>query len=241
MKLSKEQQQNLLALQDADLQASRLRHRLEADPLHQKLSELAGRSADLRRSMLTQQADLGALARKMTALEDEIQKVEDRRALQQGRLDSGKIMPRDMRAVEHEISKIVERKEQLEMELMELEDEQEKRVRFLANTENSEKALVADEAKTREQMADGMKEPADQLEFAEQTASGLREGLPASVLEEYDHLRSRMGALVVLRFEDGALRDAPCELPLDERAQLLRAPEDELFESEDTGYLIVRV
>lgn len=241
MKLSKEHQQNLLALQDADLQISRLQHRMEADPLHQKLSELAGRAADLRRSSLTQQSDLGALARRMTALEDDIQKVEDRRALQQGRLDSGKILLRDMSAVEHEITKIVERKEQLEMQLMELEDEQAKRIRFLADTKTAEEALVADEAKTRGQMADGMKEPTDQLEFAEQTAQALREGLPSSALEEYDHLRSRMGTLVVLRFQDGALRDAPCELPLDERAQLVRAPDDELFESEDTGYLIVRV
>ncbi len=241
MKLSKDDQQKLLALQDADLRATRLRHRIESDPMHQKLSELQGRAADLRRSALAQQADLGALARKMTALEDEIQKVEDRRALQQGRLDSGKIMIRDMNAVEHEIARIIERKEQLELDLMELEDEQEKRVQFLAKTKAAEQALVVDEGVAREKMAADMKEPAAELEFAETTAATLREELPTSVLDEYDHLRSRMGALVVLRFQDGALRDAPCELTMDERSQLLRAPEDELFESEDTGYLIVRV
>lgn len=241
MKLSRDDQQKLLALQDADLQATRLRHRMESDPMHQKLSELKGRAADLRRSALAQQAELGTLARKMTTLEDDIQKVEDRRALQQGRLDSGKIMLRDMNAVEHEIARIVERKEQLELELMELEDEQEKRVQFLAKTRVAEEALVADEGVAQEKLAVDMKEPAAQLEFAEQTAAALRSELPAAVLDEYDHLRSRMGALVVLRFQDGALRDAPCDLTMDERAQLLRAPEDELFESDDTGYLIVRV
>ena len=82
---------------------------------------------------------------------------------------------------------------------------------------------------------------AAELAAAEETATALRAQLPAAVLDEYDHLRGRLGVLVVLRFEEGRLVNAPLELNHAELAALTRAPKDELWEAEDSGYLVVRV
>ena len=46
---------------------------------------------------------------------------------------------------------------------------------------------------------------------------------------------------MVLRFEEGRLVNAPLELNHAELAALTRAPKDELWEAEDSGYLVVRV
>ena len=168
-------------------------------------------------------------------------KVEQRRVVQQQRLDSGKVGIRDMSAVEHEIKKIRERREQLEMEVLELQEDYEKHEEFLAKTKAAVSALAEDEARTREQLAADIAEPAAELAAAEEAATALRAQLPAAVLDEYDHLRGRLGVLVVLRFEEGRLVNAPLELNHAELAALTRAPKDELWEAEDSGYLVVRV
>ncbi|WP_187995180.1 hypothetical protein [Schaalia sp. JY-X159] len=241
MKVTHEDQLTLLELQETDLQISRLGHRIQSNPLHEKLRELTGRAGDLHRSVIAQSANLGDRQRKIDDVETEVAKVEQRRLVQQQRLDSGKVGIRDMSAVEHEIKKIVERRDQLELEVLELQEDYEKHEEFLAKTEAAVRALGEDEAKTRDQLAVDLAEPAAELALAEAKATGLRALLPDSVLDEYDHLRGRLGVLVVLRFEEGRLVNAPLELSHAELAALIRAPKDELWEAEDSGYLVVRV
>lgn len=241
MRLPKAEQAKLLQLQEAELQALRLKHQIETDPLKEKLKELSGRAEDLRRSVIAQKVDLEERRRKIAEAEVEVDKVEARRRVQQERLDSGKLPLRDMNPVEHEIRKIVERKEQLELQVMELEEDYETRQRFLADTEKQAQALAADNQRTQDQLAVQLSAPTEKLGVQEELVRELRDALPGHVLDEYDHQKGRLGAVAVLRFEDGRLVDAPVELSAEELSALRRAPEDELWESEETGYLIVRV
>lgn len=241
MKATRTDQRTLLELQETDLLVSRLRHLLDSNPLRAKLDELEGRAEDLRRSAIAQRADLVDRQRRITAVEDEVQKVRARAEVQQGRLDSGKIGIRDMSAVEHEIKKIRERKEELEMQALELQEELEERQRFLIQTEQAQKALSDDEAATRDEIAVAAQGPADELAEAELLAAQLRDQLPVDLVDEYDELRSRLGPLAILRFEDGALINAPIELSMEEMASLRRADSETLWESDDWGYAVVRV
>ena len=159
MKVTHADQLTLLELQETDLQISRLGHRIQSNPLHEKLRELTGRAGDLHRSVIAQSANLGDRQRKIADVEAEVAKVEQRRVVQQQRLDSGKVGIRDMSAVEHEIKKIRDRREQLEMEVLELQEDYEKHEEFLAKTEAAVSALAEDEARTREQLAADIAEP----------------------------------------------------------------------------------
>lgn len=241
MKASKDDQLALLELQENDLSISQVRHRLTTDPLRAKLEELSGRADDLRRSIIAQKADVMERSQKIIKMEGEVGQVEDRRRIQQERLDTGKIPLRDMKAVEHEIEKIVERKDQLEFDLLELQEDREKREAFLVQTEQAVTALLADEEATKVAMETSLLTPTAELEAGERKVEELRARIPAPLLEEYDYLRSRIGMPVVLRFEEGALRNAPVELTGSEVSALLKASEDQLFVSEQMGYLIVRV
>lgn len=231
----------LLELQETDLLISRLRHKIDSDPLRAKLAELEGRAEDLRRSAIAQRADLVDRQRRITEVEDEVAQVRSRAQVQQDRLDSGKIGIRDMSAVEHEIKKIRERQEELEMQSLELQEELEQHQRFLAQTEEAQQALASDEAATRDQIATTSEQPIAELGTAEHLRAQLREELPADLVAEYDDLRSRVGPLAVLRFEEGRLVNAPIELNMEELGALRREDPDTLWISQDWGYAVVRV
>lgn len=241
MKASREEQLILLDLQATDLKVSRLRHSIDSDPRREKLAELEGRADDLRRSVIAQKAALTDRQRKIAVVEDDVEKVRARAQVQQGRLDSGKIGIRDMGAVEHEIKKIRERKEELEMQVLELQDELDEHRQFLLQTEQAYAALTTDEESTRAELKRALEEPTAQLAAAQSYSKELRAKLPGPLVAEYDRLRSYVGPLAILRFEDGALVNAPVEFSLEELSDLRRAPEDELWESEEWGYAVVRV
>ncbi len=241
MKATPADQANLVELQEVDLAIIRLGHKMKTHDLHQKVEELEGRIADLRRSVLAQTVDLSDQELKTRDLEKQVDQVKSRAALQQERLDSGKVPLRDMSAVEHEISRVVERQTELEDELLDHMGQVEKKESFLEKTKVALGAQEQDLKETRAQLAEALTEPQGQVEEFEKRREELRQQLPATVLDEYDHLRSRMGPLVVLKLKDGNLVDAPVSLTEHEIGRIGRAPEDELWYSEETGYLVVRV
>lgn len=241
MKVSPADQKQLLELQATDLQLSRLKHQVDTHQLRSKLEELGERSDDLHRSILAQQADLADRKRKITNLAEEIRKLAERRDLQQERLETGKVPLRDMSAVENEIGQINRRKDDLEYELLEDEEALEERDRFLAETEKTQEALKADETATTSELEQALVEPRAEIARLEGVRADLRDALPPQVIDEYDYYRSRMGMLVVLAYEDGHLKDAPFALTGAEESALNSAPEDELWQSVETNYFVVRV
>lgn len=241
MKVTPSDQRDLLELQAADLQISRLLHQIETHVLRDKLDQLKGRSADLSRSIIAQETDIADRGRRIKDLEKQIHEVTSRRDLQQGRLDTGKVPIRDMSAVEQEIRQIVRRKDNLDYELLEAEEALEERQRLLVETLGARQAMESDEEATQKELEKALVEPSEQLEEQRAKREGLRESLPEKVLEEYDYYRSRMGELVVLAYEGGVLKNAPMGLTGAEESALNSAPEDTLWQSEETDYFIVRL
>ncbi len=241
MKASPEEQQQLLELQQADLQLGRLAHGMKNHPLRVKLAELEGRAADLERFIVGQTTQLQDAGAKIDALEEQIARVRARKDLQQGRLDSGKVGVRDMSAVEHEILQISARQDQLEGELLELMEAVEAAEQRVAGARSQVEALREDETQTLAQLDTELQGPISERDATAQRVAELREALPDEVVEEYDRLRERQGPVVVLQLREGSLVNSPVSLARDERDRASAAPEDELWVSEETGFLVVRV
>lgn len=241
MKASPEEQQQLLELQQADLQLGRLAHGMKNHPLRVKLAELEGRAADLERFIVGQTTQLQDAGAKIDALEEQIARVRARKDLQQGRLDSGKVGVRDMSAVEHEILQISARQDQLEGELLELMEAVEAAEQRVAGARSQVEALREDETQTLAQLDTELQGPISERDATAQRVAELREALPDEVVEEYDRLRERQGPVVVLQLREGSLVNSPVSLARDERDRASAAPEDELWASEETGFLVVRV
>ena len=241
MKVAPSDQLDLLELQQTDLSISRLAHAIETHPLREKLSEMDGRAQDLRRSVVAQEADIADRERRIADLDKQIAEVVARRDLQTRRLNSGEVPMRDMNAVEHEIAQIIARKDDLDYELLEAVEAVEERKQFVAETKRAQEALEVDEVATKAELAEALVQPNEELAALEEKRAALRDSLPEDVLDEYDYYRTRMGALVVLAYENGFLKDAPIELSGAEESALASAPEDVLWQSEETQHFVVRL
>lgn len=241
MRATPNEQKELLALQRVDLSLSRLAHQVQTHPLREKLFELEERIKDLNRSVLAQDADLAARRRVIKDLEKQQGEVVRRRDLQQRRLDKGQVPMRDMNAVEHEIKRIVERKDELDYSILEESEELEEREGFLEKTVAAKQALEVDRDETTVELEQALVEPNGQIDAANEERNELRETISDALLDEYDYYRTRMGALVVVGYKDGRLLDAPESLTGAEESALRSAPEDELWQSEESGYMVVRL
>ncbi len=240
MKASPSEQAALLELQQVDLQSMRTAHKMAEHPLRDKLAELAGRADDLRRFGIALDVDLNDQRREVIRLEDEIEKVRTRRDTQQERLDQGKVPMRDMSAVEHEIRRIVERKEELEATLLEKMEEVEAKESALADTQHQMNVLSQDEEATQKQLEAELEAPKNELSELESRRASLRSSIPTDVVAEYDRLVGRQGPLVVVEMRDGFLVNAPVSVSMEEADRASRTPADELVFSDETGFMVVR-
>ena len=240
MKATPQQQRKLLDLQQIDLRASRLRHQIANHELREKLVELQGRGEDLQRYAVRLQAELGDRERDVALVEGEIQKVRTRREAQQERLDGGKIGIRDMSAVEHEIARMQTRQDELEAQLFAKMEEAEAGQAQLAQARAQGEVLLKEAAEARDALTAALVEPEAQSVAVAAERDALRAALDADLLAEYDRLRERQGPIVVLHLEDGVLVNAPVSISQEELDAASSAPADELWVSDETGYLVAR-
>ncbi|WRS29868.1 hypothetical protein U6G28_10170 [Actinomycetaceae bacterium MB13-C1-2] len=240
MRASAIQQATLLELQQLDLKTARLSHQMAIHPTREKLAELRGRAEDLERFTIGLGAQIEDQQRELSKLEGEIEKVKTRGAVQQERLDSGKVGIRDMGAVEHEIGRIRDRQNELEGILLEQMEKVEEAENKLSDAKAQIEVLVQDEQRTRNQLEDELLAPKSELTGLVSKREQLIAELPDQVVEEYERLRERLGPVVVLRLEEGMLINSPVSVSQEELDSASVAPADELWFSEETGYLIAR-
>ncbi|MDC4232992.1 hypothetical protein M3T53_04605 [Actinomyces sp. B33] len=240
MNASHQDQLLLLDLQDLDRRESSLRHRRDSHPAHATVRELAGRAEDLQRAAIAQTAVISDIGREITRIEDELAKVSERRARQQGRIEANQVPLRDISSMEHEIA-------QMDLRLRSLENDQ------LAAEERREAAEAARTAMRDEAAAIAADVEAAKASFAEDTAATdeeLREviarrrdlaaSVPAGLLDEYEHARSRNGVLAVLEVRDGYGVGVAADLSPLELEQIRLTPDDRLYITEDTQQIVVR-
>ena len=114
MKAPHPQQLVLLELQKLDQKESSLRHRRQAHPAHETVRELAARLADLRRAAVSQSAVISDCERESTRIEEEIERVRQRRDRQSERIEKNQVPLRDIKSMQHEIAQMDERIKRLE-------------------------------------------------------------------------------------------------------------------------------
>ena len=225
MKASHTDQIELLELQKLDQKESALRHKRDSHPAHATVREFAGRVADLQRAAIAQSAVIADIGREVTRIEDEIAKVTERRARQQGRIDANQVPLRDISAMEHEIA-------QMDRRLAKLEDDQ------VDAEERIEAARAAQDKMKAEAQAIAADIEALKAQF--EARRELADRLPAALLEEYEDARRRNGALAVIEVRDGYGIGVAADLSPMELERIRLTPADELYLTEDTAQIVVR-
>lgn len=240
MKASVEAQLKLLDLQTVDMQLARLRHELNSHHLLRQLAGLKEQAGGAQRAVVAKQSELSDQQREAQKLVEELEKLVHRRTIQQERLDSGKVLMRDMGALEQEIRRIRERETELENQQVEIEESVEACETQLELLREQIKDLEGQVAQLQVTLEAEQGDIAQQIAEVEGHREQLRAEVEADLLAEYDRLGEKLGTLVVLEVRDGFPVDSPIQFSEAELQELALAAADEVLFSEEGGYLVVR-
>jgi len=205
--------------------------------------ELAAAEASLEgiaEVLATAEAAVSDVRRELTAVEDEVTKVEQRRRRDLERLESGGGTSRELQALTAEVEALERRRDVLEdsqLEVMERLDEAQGRVDHL-ETELAERQakVIALAQQVADSTAEIETEQLAQLAARAQAALGLDEAMMAL----YERVRERSGGvgaagLVARRCDGCRLQITPAYL-----AEVRQAADDEVVRCEECGRILVR-
>ena len=239
MKAPHPQQLVLLELQKLDQKESSLRHRRQAHPAHETVRELAARLADLRRAAVSQSAVISDCERESARIEEEIERVRQRRDRQSERIEKNQVPLRDINSMQPEIAQMDERIKRLEEDQLSAEERTDAARNAQTQMNAEAEAIEADIESTKARFLEEIAELDDELRSVIAQRRERAAQIDAALLEEYEAARDKNGALAVIEVRDGNAMGfaelSPMEL---ERIRL--TPSDELYFAEDTGQIVVR-
>lgn len=239
MKAGSAAQRQLLDLADLDAELARIAHRARTLPEDAELAELGKQREAAHDDVVRSEITAEDLTREYKRIDSEVNGMSAREAKDTALLQSGKLAPKALTELQHELAGLGRRRAVLEDELLSVMEQQE-----AVGTESERaQATVLDidskigEATGRRDAAlaklDGDREV--RAKRRDEVAAGVDEGL----LAVYDRQRSqgRAGA-ALLR----ARRCGGCGMELDRGliAQITAAAEDEVVRCDECGAVLVR-
>lgn len=238
MKAAPEAQRRLLDLQAIDTALAQLAHRRKTLPELAEIDAVAREVSALEDERVRAQVAVDDLDRDISRFEKDIEQVRARKEKDQKRLDAGAAM-REIEGLQHEMTTLNRRQSELEDAELELMEQRESAEQTLAAVrkqlaEAGERRTAA-EARRDEAVADITKEQ----EFKSASRGPLIADLPADLITLYDKIRtdSGLGAALVRSGRCGGCR---IELYGADLARVKSAPADEVVRCEECRRIMVR-
>ncbi|MDR2379016.1 MAG: C4-type zinc ribbon domain-containing protein [Bifidobacteriaceae bacterium] len=240
MKSPAADQRQLLVVQAHDTQLHRLAHKRAKLPTLGQLALVKDEIQAAGEELELAKAKTGDIRRDLTRLEDEIAKVDARRARDRQRLESGGGQSRELVTLQQDIELLGRRRAVLEesaLEVMERLEEAQEAVRGL---EATLKRLGAGGAELRERLDVELAE-LDQAEQAERVARGLAAaGLDAELMKLYERLRERLGGVGAAALVRRRCEGCGMDLSASDLGSIRSLAEDEVARCEECGRILVR-
>ena len=238
MKASPEAQRRLLDLQAIDTALAQLTHRRKTLPELAQIDAIAREQSALEDERVRAQVAVDDLDRDISRFEKDIDQVRTRKDRDQARLDAGGAL-REIEGLQHELATLNRRQSELEDAELELMEQRETAEQAL----NGVKKRLA-EARERRAAAerrrdDAYAEIAKAQEFRSSARAPLAADLPADLLALYDKIRTEtgLGAALVQAGRCGGCR---IELYGTDLARVRSAPADEVVRCEECRRIMVR-
>ncbi len=240
MNFTPEQQAMLLELARIDQRISVLQHTRQTHPVHETLRTLSGRAEDLRRAAVRQMAAISDIEREVQRIEGDIEKVQARRTLQQGRIDRNEVPLRDVTPMQHEIARMDERLGELENEQIGAEERLESAREAETAMKHDAEAIGRDVEAAKAEYTKEMADVENELTDLTQQRATFTDTFPAGLLDEYTYAADRNGTLAIMEIRDGVPMGMAADLSPAEISEALLAPADELCWVAATSQIIVR-
>lgn len=241
MRVPAAQQRGLLELQSHDTRLARLAHEGRTLPVLARLADASAEREAKDGSRIRLEATLSDQRRELARMEADIDKVVSRRRRHEERLEAGSVPAKEMMALQGEIEHLIARQGVLEdeqLELMEISQaSEEERDAIVEEITELDERMEADTAERDLEL--GRLRAASAAVQAQRDAAAA--GLPTEAVELYEEVRAQTGGLAVVGLNGLTPEGISLDFTLSEQEAIRTAEPDELLQSEDYGYILVRL
>jgi len=240
VKADPQAQRRLLDLQAIDTALTQLAHRRRTLPEHAELDALARELSALEDERVRAQVAVDDLDRDIARLERDVDQVRARKDKDQARLAAGSGPARELEALQHELASLTRRQTELEdaeLELMEQRETAQAALDQVTGRIDSTRQRRAEVEQTRER---NLAEIASEEQFKTSARAPLAGDLPADLVALYDKIRENSGGLAAALMRAGRCGGCRLELSATERGRIKAADPAEVVRCEDCRRIMVR-
>ncbi|MFI5484712.1 zinc ribbon domain-containing protein [Micromonospora echinaurantiaca] len=239
MKADPQVQRRLLDLQAIDTALTQLAHRRRALPERAELEALARQLSALEDERVRAQVAVDDLDRDIARLEKDIDQVRARKTKDEARLAAGSGPARELEALQHELASLNRRQGDLEDAELELMEQRETAQAVLDDVERRLAEAREQRDATERRRDEALAEIGKEEEFKRSARRPLADDLPADLVKLYDKIREDTGLGAALL---AAGRCGGCRLELSgaDLARIRKADPDDVVRCEECRRIMVR-
>lgn len=239
MKADPQVQRRLLDLQAIDTALAQLAHRRRSLPERAELEALARELSALEDERVRAQVAVDDLDRDIARLEKDVDQVRARKSKDEARLAAGSGPARELEALQHELASLNRRQSDLEDAELELMEQRETAQGVLDGIERRMAEARDRRAATEQRRDDSLAEIGKEEEFKRTARQPLANDLPADLVKLYDKIRedTGLGAALLTAGRCGGCR---LELSGADLARIRKAEADDVVRCEECRRIMVR-
>ncbi|MGC5052941.1 zinc ribbon domain-containing protein [Micromonospora sp. DT48] len=239
MKADPQVQRRLLDLQAIDTALAQLAHRRRTLPELAELEALARELSALEDERVRAQVAVDDLDRDIARLEKDVEQVRARKTRNEDRLAAGSGPARELEALQHELASLNRRQSDLEDAELELMEQRETAQSVLDGVEQRLTEVRERRATTEQRRDDSLAEIAREEEFKRSARQPLVNDLPGDLVQLYERIRTDTGLGAALLT---AGRCGGCRLELSgaDLARIRKADPDDVVRCEECRRIMVR-
>jgi len=240
VKADPQAQLRLLDVQAIDTALAQLAHKRRTLPEHAELDALARELSALEDERVRAEVAVDDLDRDITRLDKDVDQVRLRKDKDQSRLDAGTGPAKELEALQHELASLNRRQSELEDAELELMEQREQAQGVL--DEITTRLTAARERRTAAETSrdQALADIAKEEGFRSGGRQPLVADLPAELIALYDKIREASGGLAAAMVRGGRCGGCRLELSGSERARVKAAPPDEVVRCEECRRIMVR-
>ncbi|NGM15454.1 C4-type zinc ribbon domain-containing protein [Verrucosispora sp. WMMA2044] len=239
MKADPQVQRRLLDLQAIDTALAQLAHRRRSLPERAELEALARELSALEDERVRAQVAVDDLDRDIARLEKDVDQVRARKTKDEDRLAAGTGPARELEALQHELASLNRRQSDLEDAELELMEQRETAQSVLDGVEQRLAEVRERRAATEQRRDDSLAEIGREEEFKRSARQPLANDLPADLVQLYDRIRTDtgLGAALLTAGRCGGCR---IELSGADLARIRKTDPDDVVRCEECRRIMVR-
>ncbi|GID32962.1 zinc ribbon domain-containing protein [Paractinoplanes brasiliensis] len=238
MKASPEAQRRLLDLQAVDTALAQLAHRRKSLPELAEIDAVVREISALEDERARAQVAVDDLERDISRFEKDIEQVRIRKERDQSRLEAGGAL-REIEGLQHELATLNRRQSELEDAELELMEQKETADATLAEVQQRIDAAVGRRNEAERRRDEAYAEITKEQEFKNSSRGPLAADLPADLVALYDKIRLDSGLGAAL-FQSGRCGGCRIELYGADLARVKAAGPDEVVRCEECRRIMVR-